>query len=118
MWKSVYLNGEFSRAIFKTALQKNHVRLATPRNFSESQQLDDARKEINRSRADQEALMYCLLAEQVYVDPPCGNWDLYDCGDKPFFHTDGDLSDFLEDEESVTAERPVTRPIFEFNSDE
>jgi len=76
MWKSVLFNDTFALSILKAALAAGHIALIKPQTESEEQQLADIRKAINRSRSQSNALLFSLLADEVYLDGVNIDWKI------------------------------------------
>lgn len=68
MWRNGYLTQNLGRAIVKEMLKSKTVMLAEAQNQFEKEQIDQVRRDINRSRVGKDALTYALLFEKVYVD--------------------------------------------------
>jgi len=82
MWESVLLEETLVRGLLKSAIRSGHISLARPETEDQKQQIDDVLKGINRSKSEESALTYCLLADSLYLD--ASFWDVFaQLEDKP-----------------------------------
>jgi hypothetical protein len=89
MWQAILLDYTFAVPLLKTALLCGHIKLRTPETKSEKVQIDQIDTFIRRSRANEAALTYCLLADKVYLDSSIASSMVFedleaDCGESPW----------------------------------
>lgn len=78
MWESVLLNDKHTLALLKAAVLAGDIKLIEPATADEKRQIDWVQKRINQSRLQDASLIYCLLAERVYLDGSNIGWDVFE----------------------------------------
>jgi len=114
MKDSIVLHRNLAYGLLKAAITTGDIQLAVPETVSEKDQVAQFQMRINRSRSDQAALAYCLLADTIYLDGAAlGGWHLFadldsevDCQHRPliarmsdnvmrFIHTSDSSSNYM-----------------------
>ncbi len=72
------MNDTFTLSILKAALAAGHIALINAETASEEQQLTDLRTAIHRSRSQSNALLFSLLADEVYLDGVNIGWHIFE----------------------------------------
>jgi hypothetical protein len=67
MWDSVLLNAQFGSSLLKSAILTGDIKLIKPESEDEYNQLKPLTERINRSKLQESALTFALLADTVYI---------------------------------------------------
>lgn len=77
MWDSVLLDYKFGPSLLKSALLTGDITLIKPASEDEHEQLKAITERINRSKLQEPALTFALLADTVYIDTANLLWDIF-----------------------------------------